>query len=74
MKPIISKLLNVTPLIIGVVIVAYIIEELVEDFINEPVSDFVYPVSILIILYILWCKVIPDIQQYLNSEDKKDNI
>jgi hypothetical protein len=67
MKPIISKLLNATPLIIGIAIVAYIIEELVEDFGNESLSDFVYPIATLVILYILWKKVIPTVQAYLNE-------
>ena len=68
MKPIIKQLMNVAPLLIGVVIIAYIIEELVEEFVNESLSDFVYPIAALVILYMLWKKVMPTVQRYL-SED-----
>lgn len=72
MKPVIKQLLNVGPLIIGMMIIAYIIEELVEDFVNESLSDFVYPITALVVLYILWKKVIPTVQVYLNEGSGED--
>jgi tryptophan-rich sensory protein len=71
MKPIIAKLIAVAPIIAVIVIVAYIIEELVEDFFSEMLSDFVYPITGIIILAILWIKVIPTIQAYLHEDPEK---
>lgn len=72
MKTIIKQLIDVAPVIIGVAIVAYVVEELVEDFVNEPLSDFVYPIAALVILYILSKKVLPAVQTYLATDTPKD--
>jgi zinc transporter ZupT len=69
MKSIISKLINVAPVILGLVIAAYVIEEIIEDYVSETFSDFVYPIAALVILYILWLKVIPEVRKYLESEN-----
>jgi len=49
--------------------VAYIAEELVEDFIGEPMSDFVYPVAALVIFGVLWYTLVPVVQAYLKEDD-----
>jgi len=68
MKPIISSLLSVTPIIVVLLVVAYITEELVEDFVGEPLSDFVYPVAALVIFAVLWYRMIPVVQSYLKDD------
>jgi len=71
MKSIISKLVTLTPFIIVILIVSYVIEELLEDWVSEAVSDFVYPVAGLLILGIVWVYVVPVIQTYLAKEDSR---
>jgi len=69
MKPIISRLLSITPILVVLLVVAYIAEELVEDFIGEPMSDFVYPVAALVIFGVLWYTLVPVVQAYLKEDD-----
>ena len=68
MKPVIAKLISVTPIIVVIAIVTYTIEEVVEDFYSETISDFVYPIGAIVILAVLWYKVMPSIQTYLNED------
>jgi hypothetical protein len=70
MKETIRALLSVTPIVVVIAILAYIVEELLEDFISEQVSDFVYPVTALIIFALLWYRVVPSIRShYLSDHD-----
>jgi hypothetical protein len=71
MKKIISKFIGVAPLIVVIIIVAYIIEEMLEDFYSEMLSDFVYPIAAIAILAVLWYKVIPTVQAYLHEDAPK---
>lgn len=68
MKSIISAAVGSLPLIAIIIIVTYIIEEVVEDFYSEMISDFVYPVGALLVLAVVWYKVIPAIQAHLSTE------
>lgn len=72
MKNIASKLLSVAPILVLVIIVAYIIEEVLEDFYSEPLSDFVYPITALVVLAIVWFRVVPVLKNYLEAENKQD--
>lgn len=68
MKPIIAKLLSVTPIIVVTVLLAYILEEVIEDFYSEALSDFVYPTAALVVFGVLWYRVMPAVQSYLNED------
>jgi phosphotransferase system glucose/maltose/N-acetylglucosamine-specific IIC component len=68
MKRIIAKLISVAPVIIVTFILAYILEEILEDFYSEAISDFVYPIAALVALGILWYRVMPTVQAYLNED------
>ena len=70
MKLIILKLIKLSPLLIVLLIAAYVLEELLEDFVSETVSDFVYPVAGLIVVGILWKFLLPTVEAYLTSEEK----
>jgi len=72
MKAIISRLINITPFIIGILIVAYIVEEILEDTSSETVSDFVFPIAGLLLLVVIWLYLIPTIRAYLNPT--KDSV
>jgi hypothetical protein len=68
MKEIIRAVLAVTPAIVILVVGAYVVEELLEDFVSETVSDFVYPVAVLSIFLLLWYRVVPSIKTHYLSE------
>jgi uncharacterized membrane protein len=72
MKSIISKLVTLTPIIIIILIVSYVLEELLEDRVSETVSDFVYPIAGLVILGIVWIFLVPVIH-CLSSEGRTSN-
>jgi len=67
MKQITSKTIAVTPYVIGIAIITYIIEKVLEDVVSEAVSDFVYPVAGLLILGLIWKTVIPVAYMYLRK-------
>jgi len=71
MKSIISKLVTLTPIIIIILIVSYVLEELLEDRVSEAVSDFVYPIAGLVILGIVWVYLVPVVQAYLAKEEPR---
>ena len=71
MKPIISRLISITPIVVVVLVLTYIAEELLEDFVSEVASDFVYPIGTLIILLLVWYRVVPTIQAYLQDDTKQ---
>jgi len=70
MKPILSKIISLTPFIIAIAIAAYIVEEIMEDRVSELASDFVYPIAGLIILAVVWIYLVPTIQAYLNKSEE----
>ena len=70
MKPILSKMITLTPFVIAIAIVAYIVEEVMEDRVSELASDFVYPIAGLIILAVVWIYLVPTIQAYLNKSEE----
>lgn len=68
MKSIISRLINIMPFIAGILLVAYIVEELLEDNVSEAASDFVFPIAGLVLLAIVWIYLVPAIRTYLNTD------
>jgi len=74
MKPIISRLISIAPIIVITLVLAYIAEELLEDFVSEVTSDFVYPIAGLIIFGVIWYKLVPTVQAYLKNDPHQDNV
>jgi len=70
MKPIISRLVTLTPIILGIVLFIYIVEEFTEEVISDTLSDLIFPVGGLVILAIIWLYLVPTIQAYLAAEEK----
>ena len=68
MKPIISRLVTLTPVILGIILFAYILEEFTESIINETLSDLIFPVAGLAILVVIWLYLVPTIQAYLADD------
>jgi hypothetical protein len=70
MKPIISRLVTLIPIILGIVLCTYLVEEFTEEMINDTLSDLIFPIGGLVILVIIWLYLVPTIQAYLATEEK----
>ena len=71
MKKVFAKLINLSPLLVVIVVAAYVAEELIEDYYTESLSDLVYPVAFLIIFGLLWYSLAPLLQEYLAVSEKE---
>jgi len=69
MKLIISRLVTLTPIILGIILFAYMLEEFTEDIISDTLSDFIFPVVGLVILAVIWLYLVPPIQAYLADDE-----
>ena len=70
MNTILSKLVSLTPIVVIIIILAYVAEELLESRVSELASDLVYPAAGLLILGILWKYLVPVIQAHLTREER----
>jgi uncharacterized membrane protein YjjB (DUF3815 family) len=72
MKKIMSRLIPLVPGIAVLMIMAYIVEEILEDTVSEQVSDFVYPITALGIVALLWFKLMPVVREYLAQDSQSE--
>lgn len=70
MKPIISRLVTLTPVIFAIILFTYVLEEFTENMMSEALSDLIFPVAGLVTLVVIWLYLVPVVQAYLADDSQ----